>query len=577
MTDATPPVPEHESAPPRFPSVPGHYPTQTPVPVAPEAVSLTDGQWRRMHPATPFLRGGLALVAIVGVLIANLRDRAVNLFVPDPGSSGRGGGEDEGFYRSLDEFGGVWLVGGLGILLVIALVVAFSYFSWRRNTYRVTDDAVEVRSGILNRQHRQAPLDRIQGVNINKPLFARLLGAAKLTVATAGQGSNVELSYLRAVDADELRRAILGLVAQHRRVAAGAVRPGGTLADTVHPPAAPVAPRPLVLGPDGQPLPGQIGPGSSPLGGLDDPLTRRVNEFFAPEPELLEVEPDSIVRIPPARLVASLIYNWGLVWVLVVVAGAIVVPLVVPEVHGWIWFILVPFVIAMTGAIVSQTLKLLRFSIAQTRDGVRIGYGLLSITNETIPPGRIHAVEVKQPALWRGLDWWTIRITRAGSATVDSNGTVAMNTLLPVGSRADVERVLAVLLPEHTIPAEVVEAGLTGTGDSGGYTGSPRRSWVYLLWGRRRNGVQITAHTALIRRGVLSRRLVAVPLARVQSVSLTQGWLARQLRVASLQPQVVLGSIVTLVTALDRDVALRLINEMSSAITAASAHDDRAG
>ena len=35
---------------------------------------LADGEWHRLHPATPFLRGGIAFVAIIGVVIVNARD-----------------------------------------------------------------------------------------------------------------------------------------------------------------------------------------------------------------------------------------------------------------------------------------------------------------------------------------------------------------------------------------------------------------------------------------------------------------------------------------------------------------------
>ena len=35
-----------------------------------------------MHPLTPLFRGGLFLVVIAGIVIANLRDRLVVLFLP---------------------------------------------------------------------------------------------------------------------------------------------------------------------------------------------------------------------------------------------------------------------------------------------------------------------------------------------------------------------------------------------------------------------------------------------------------------------------------------------------------------
>src|SRR5690606_41600386 len=43
-----------------------------------------------------------------------------------------------------------------------------------------------VRSGVLFRTHRRAPLDRVQGVNLTRPMIARLFGLAKLEVVGAG-------------------------------------------------------------------------------------------------------------------------------------------------------------------------------------------------------------------------------------------------------------------------------------------------------------------------------------------------------------------------------------------------------
>ncbi len=38
-----------------------------------DATGLADGRWHRMHKATPLLRGGIAIVAVVGIIVANLR------------------------------------------------------------------------------------------------------------------------------------------------------------------------------------------------------------------------------------------------------------------------------------------------------------------------------------------------------------------------------------------------------------------------------------------------------------------------------------------------------------------------
>ena len=39
----------------------------------PPVTNLADGEWHRLHPASPLLRGGLVFIAVLGFIIANLR------------------------------------------------------------------------------------------------------------------------------------------------------------------------------------------------------------------------------------------------------------------------------------------------------------------------------------------------------------------------------------------------------------------------------------------------------------------------------------------------------------------------
>ena len=69
----------------------------------------------------------------------------------------------------------------------------------------------------------------------------------------------------------------------------------------------------------------------------------------------------------------------------------------------------------------SRITKSLRYSIAGTPDGVRIGYGLLSTGNETIPPGRIHAIEVEPAAALAPVRLVVGRINLAGHSVSAGN------------------------------------------------------------------------------------------------------------------------------------------------------------
>ena len=187
---------------------------------------LSDGDWHRLHPLTPLLRGGLFLIVILGIVVANLRDRLVFLFLPwlDPDIQDEIG-EWEGAGDPIDFViaNNLYLVAVLIVLGVLLVLIAIFYLSWRFHTFRITGDDVEVRSGILFRTQRRAPLDRVQGVNLTRPMVARLLGMAKLEVVGAGADANVKLEYLSTANAEAVRADILRL-ASGRRLAEAAAR-----------------------------------------------------------------------------------------------------------------------------------------------------------------------------------------------------------------------------------------------------------------------------------------------------------------------------------------------------------------
>ena len=113
----------------------------------------------------------------------------------------------------------------LVVLGVVLVLIGVFYLSWRFHTFRITGDDVEVRSGILFRTQRRAPLDRVQGVNLTRPIVARLLGMAKLEVVGAGADANVKLEYLSTGNAEAVRADILRL-ASGARLAEAAARCG---------------------------------------------------------------------------------------------------------------------------------------------------------------------------------------------------------------------------------------------------------------------------------------------------------------------------------------------------------------
>ncbi|MGN7978169.1 PH domain-containing protein [Microbacterium sp. 22195] len=537
---------------------PAGSPVETPAAVLPEggSSSLADGEWHRMHPLTPLFKGGLVLIIVAGIVISNLRERLigwfVSLFAPDEAQYMDYGGDPVDWV--LDN--NLILVVLLGVLALAVVLVLVFWMFWRFHQFRITGDHVEVRKGIVFRSHRRAPLDRVQGVNLTRPFPARVIGLAKLEVVGAGNDANVELEYLATPRAESIRADILRLASgaraarEHGRAVAA---PAGVTAQLV----------------------GSMNAGVNGLiQGVD----------------LADVAPESVVKIPTGRLVGAHLVH-SLLWL--VFFGAIIAVSMIGILIGAVrdgeaeigliglgagFAIGIPMVLAFVAVTWSQISKSLRYSIAPTPDGVRITYGLLTTVTETLPPGRIFAVEVTQSLLWRPFGWWAIKINRMSgkSAAQQQNGNAQQfNIVLPVGKRADVERVLALILPDapqSDIPL-VWEHGILGPVEGDPYKTIPARAWWHRPLSWKRHGYTVTEFGVLLRRGVLWRKLAVFPLARLQGVSVSQGPLDRLQGVSGGQVHSVTGPISGTLSGLERDDAIALLDGVSRAAAAAAARD----
>ncbi len=510
----------------------------------PARTDFADGEWHRLHPATPLFRGGIAFVAIIGVLIVNLRDRLIALFVGADDDDFVNGGDLESDaidYLVREQLVLVALLAGIGLLL---LIIAGFWLSWRVHMFRITDEVVEVRSGILFRTNRKARLDRIQGINIARPFVPRLFGAAKLEITVAGNDASVPLAYLRGTDADALRRDILLL-------ASGAQRPAAA---------------PDAVGAAGA---AAVGSGEG-IGGM---LEQRAAELLAPELDVEVAQPQSVVRMNPGRLIGSTLLSETTI-ILVAMLIALTVFIAITGELGLL-LAMFPGLIGLGGFLVTRITRSLRYSIASTPDGVRVGFGLLSTTNETLPPGRIHSVKVSQPLLWRPAGWWQIAVNRASRSSQNGAAGQQQTTILPVGNLDDVRAVLRLLLPEvatdEAMPA--LEQGILGRDVDGGWIVSPPRARVLRWFSRRRNGYLLGPTAVLLRTGAIWRSLTVVPLTRTQSVAVRQGPVLRALRLGEVHVHTVAGPIVPAIGALDRLDAMRLFDDVAAASVRAARGD----
>lgn len=394
---------------------------------------------------------------------------------------------------------GVGLLWLLGGVAVVLLVVGlYCWVAWRVTRYAIGTDAVHLRKGIVFRQQKQARLDRLQAVDIVQPLLARAFSLAELKLEVAGGAGS-------GVAIGFLRRAEAdALRAELLARAAGVdVAEGGE---------APVAPERVLY------------------------------------------------EVPFATTFGSVLRSFVTPVLLLLVVGVVVAVAVTSSAAPI--FSLLPALFGFGGYVFQRLVSEANFVGAVSPDGIRSRSGLLETRSQTIPPGRVQAIRMRQPLLWRRKDWWRVDVTVAGYVLGTDTKEVS-TLLLPVGPRATAFDALWLVLPDLGVedPLALLATGLDGQGPEGGFTTSPRSArWLDpLTW--RRNGYAVAGRCLVIRRGRLTRSLTLVPHERTQSLALQQGPWQRRLGLASVALHVTLGPVQASVHHLASREAARLLDE----------------
>jgi putative membrane protein len=489
-------------------------------PIEPSQVLAEEqaGEWQRLHPLSPLLRGGVVLIAVLGYTASQFFDRflrslGLENMVPGPDIGLEGENGDDG---AIEQVVAHPFLALLALVLLVAGVAAVNWVSWRFSRFRVGGGQVELRSGVLFRQHRQVRLERVQAVELSRPILARLFGLARVVVQSAGgSDSQLSLSFIDLGRAEALRGHLLDLAGQSEEVTATS-DPTTSAAPTSD---------------------------AVPLGRA--PVTR------AP------VAAVAVVEVPNGRLfVATILHGstifLGLVlFVALITAGVMSVgPLALAGVPAMLPAV---FVIALNRG--KEMLTHGNFRLADVGTGVRVTEGLTDLRTMTIPLHRIQALEIIQPLWWRGVGWWRVRVNVAGVGSSGSGDgdSERETTLLPVGTLEDVQRLLRVLAPR--VHPEVWNDAVLGDEAQPGWHGiSPRAKLLDpLAW--RRNAWTDTDGGVLLRSGRLTRRAIAVPHARIQSVTMRQGWLQQRLGVATTHVIPAPGPVSPVMAHLDLDDA----------------------
>lgn len=517
-----------------------------------------EGVWHRVHPLTPFVRSWLLLVALVwGIGNAFVDDLVSSLVKHEP--------------LEVNVSGAVEVV-GLGLALAVlcgalGVLIALGLLSWWFIRYQITEDHVRFRSGWLFRTQRQARLDRVQGIDIERRFLPRILGLASLKFDVADGGSSVlELSYLGREHAQQLRRQLL-VAAQ--RAATDHLGPASSEADRAAAGSDPGAG--ATVGTDqasGRVAPWALAPADGPGGvahsgaGTQGAAVRRragVDLRMAEKYGLLNQQDElrRVFIVPTGRVLLGLVCSppaVALVLIALVTAGLV------------LWFpealvIVLPSAIApLLGVLSGLYTRLERswgFTLSEVPSGVRTRAGLFNERSSTIPTGRVQALQVTRPLLWRFFGGHRVVVTTAGKGGAGETEDLG-SVVLPVGTWDNVQEILRLVLPLEHAPRDLVQEGLSGVGGSSRFTANPRRSrWLDpVTW--RRNGFALDDSSLVLRWGRITRHACVVPHHKTQSVAVRQGPVERRMGLSGVAVHVTPGAVTTALDHLDVRTAREL-------------------
>ena len=343
--------------------------------------------WHRFHPLTPFLRGGVMIAAVFGWLLSQQFSRVFGAPADDP-------------------TGGHWGIAAVGIVVVVSGGVLLGWISWRAARYRLGSSTVELKSGVVFRQHRQVRYDRIQAVEITRPLMARLVGLSSVKVeAAGGLMSSIQLAYLPHAQALDIRADLLAQ-ARSREVAGPRASSGQGVSVM---PAAPVSgsfpdaaiwPAPQgaaydLPAPEGAPVDG-LAPGA-PVDGLA-PGAPRVQPALAAAGEVparlrgIPMGSDDVIdgaqqiaAIPAARVWAATGFS-GSTLFLIPAIPVLIFALINRSLGILPW--LGPMVLALIGQQAGKLTSWANFRVLATDDAILVRHGLTELRSATIHRGQ---------------------------------------------------------------------------------------------------------------------------------------------------------------------------------------------
>ena len=241
-------------------------------------------------------------------------------------------------------------------------------------------------------------------------------------------------------------------------------------------------------------------------------------------PQTPEPPAHHLAKVDNGQLVVSLCLRARFALPVIAVVAAVIIALLAPSTVAAVpATVTIAVLTAATNAarMVNDDFNIV---LGEAGDGYRLDRGLLQTRHETIPFGRVQAVRLVQPLLWRPFGWVRLDIDVARQhvrSAQDRDANVVAHTLLPVGSLEQATWLLSRVMPGAVAlppPGRAV----------------PRRAVLEAPFSAHFLAAWMGDGHVCARTGRLAAHTVVIPLAKVQSVRLSQGPVLRALGLASV-------------------------------------------
>lgn len=403
----------------------------------------------------------------------------------------------------------VWLM----LLFLPAVAVAgIRYWSFR---YRLEEEGLLIRQGVVTRSERHVPYQRIQNINLVQNPLHRLFEVAEVRIETAGGDDPEAVVRVLSLDAvEEMRRHVF----RER--------------------------------------------GVDPEAGADAP----------DEPSLLELPLGELVRygIISNRGMVVVAAAFGLAWQLDLWERFEIGRDTFRGFEGWAdhpagWvaagagLLVAAFVMLRVLSIVWAILTLYGFRLTSDGEDLRVVHGLLTRVTKTVPRHRVQLVSIRESFLHRCFGRVGIQLETAGSGAGES-GAAESQWLAPLVDRAVAPELIRAALPE--IRFEDIEwqpvsdrafRRLARRGTVVALLAVVAATWALTPWGAltalvlvpwallharlwvRHAGWAVRGRVVAYRSGWWERRTSVVPFAKIQVVSWSETPFDRRNRMASVR------------------------------------------